>query len=199
MDAKTRFVDLDDASITENTRAAYPITHIPNIVPEGFAGNPTNIIMLTADAFGVMPPISKLTPEQAMYHFISGYTAKLAGTEKGVTEPQTTFSACFGAPFMPLHPSEYGNLLKEKIREHNVSCWLVNTGWSGGPYGVGSRMKNQLHPRHAQCGSGRKTERGRLPVKDPIFGLHIPQSCPECSRGSSQPAQHLAGQSRLRR
>lgn len=177
LDATTRFVDLDDASITENTRAAYPIKQIPNIVPEAMAGNPKNIIMLTADAFGVMPPISKLTPEQAMYHFISGYTAKLAGTEKGVTEPQTTFSACFGSPFMPLHPSEYGNLLKEKIRKHEVSCWLVNTGWSGGPYGIGSRMKI----KHTRAMLNAALE-GKLDnvdyQQDPIFGLHIPQSCP---------------------
>ncbi|MBF0644218.1 phosphoenolpyruvate carboxykinase [Desulfuromonas acetoxidans] len=178
MDATTRYVDLDDASITENTRAAYPISHIPNIVPEAQAGNPKNIIMLTADAFGVMPPISKLTPEQAMYHFISGYTAKLAGTEKGVTEPQTTFSACFGAPFMPLHPSEYGNLLKDKIREHNVSCWLVNTGWSGGPYGIGSRMK--IRYTRAMLNAALEGKLDKVDFEqDPIFGLHIPQSCPD--------------------
>ncbi|MCD6527140.1 MAG: phosphoenolpyruvate carboxykinase [Desulfuromonas sp.] len=178
MDATTRFVDLDDASITENTRAAYPTSQIPNIVPEAMAGNPKNIIMLTADAFGVMPPISKLTPEQAMYHFISGYTAKLAGTEKGVTEPQTTFSACFGAPFMPLHPSEYGNLLKEKIRKHEVSCWLVNTGWSGGPYGVGSRMK--IRYTRAMLNAALEGKLDKVDYQqDPIFGLHIPQSCPD--------------------
>ncbi|MBN2645597.1 MAG: phosphoenolpyruvate carboxykinase [Desulfuromonadaceae bacterium] len=178
LDATTRHIDLDDASITENTRAAYPITHIPNIVPELQAGIPKNIIMLTADAFGVMPPISKLTPEQAMYHFISGYTAKLAGTEKGVTEPQTTFSACFGAPFMPMHPSVYGNLLKEKIRENKVSCWLVNTGWSGGPYGVGSRMKIRYTRAMLNAALEGKLDDVAY-TQDPIFGLHIPQSCPD--------------------
>ena len=133
--------------------------------------------MLTADAFGVMPPISKLTPEQAMYHFISGYTAKLAGTEKGVTEPQTTFSACFGSPFMPLHPSEYGNMLKEKIRKHEVSCWLVNTGWSGGPYGIGSRMK--IKYTRAMLNAALEGKLDNVDYQqDPIFGLHIPQSCP---------------------
>ncbi|WP_282753539.1 phosphoenolpyruvate carboxykinase [Desulfuromonas thiophila] len=178
LDESSRHIDLDDASITENTRAAYPITHIPNIVPKLRAGHPRNIVMLTADAFGVMPPISRLTPEQAMYHFISGYTAKLAGTEKGVTEPQTTFSACFGAPFMPMHPSVYGNLLKDKIRRHEVACWLVNTGWSGGPYGIGSRMKIQ----HTRAMLNAALE-GRLDgvsfEQDPIFGLHIPTQCPD--------------------
>lgn len=178
MDASTRFVDLDDASVTENTRAAYPLKQIPNIVPEAMAGNPKNIIMLTADAFGVMPPISKLTPEQAMYHFISGYTAKLAGTEKGVTEPQTTFSSCFGSPFMPLHPSEYGKLLKEKIRKHEVSCWLVNTGWSGGPYGVGSRMKIKYTRAMLNAALEGKLDNVDYSA-DPIFGLSIPQSCPD--------------------
>lgn len=178
LDTATRFVDLDDASITENTRAAYPLQQIPNIVPESMAGNPKNIIMLTADAFGVMPPISKLTPEQAMYHFISGYTAKLAGTEKGVTEPQTTFSACFGSPFMPLHPSAYGNMLKEKIRQHEVSCWLVNTGWSGGPYGIGSRMKIKYTRAMLNAALEGKLNDVEY-VQDPFFGLSIPQSCPD--------------------
>ncbi|HEX8685466.1 MAG TPA: phosphoenolpyruvate carboxykinase (ATP), partial [Pyrinomonadaceae bacterium] len=130
-DPATRLPDLDDASRTENTRAAYPLTSIPNIVPEGYAGHPSNIIMLTADAFGVLPPVARLTPEQAMYHFLSGYTAKVAGTERGVTEPQATFSTCFGAPFMVLHPGVYADLLGRKIQEHAADCWLVNTGWSG--------------------------------------------------------------------
>jgi len=133
-------LDLDDGSLTENTRGAYPISYIPNSSETGRAGHPKNIIMLTADAFGVLPPIAKLTPSQAMYHFLSGYTAKVAGTEKGVTEPEATFSTCFGGPFMPRHPSEYGNLLRKLIAEHGVDCWLVNTGWTGGTYGVGSRM-----------------------------------------------------------
>ncbi|PZM09814.1 phosphoenolpyruvate carboxykinase [Rhizobium tubonense] len=132
--------DLDDGSLTENTRAAYPLHFIPNASESGMTGHPETIIMLTADAFGVMPPIARLTPDQAMYHFLSGYTAKVAGTEKGVTEPEATFSTCFGAPFMPRHPSEYGNLLKELIGRHGVKCWLVNTGWTGGAYGTGRRM-----------------------------------------------------------
>jgi len=132
--------DFDDSSLTENTRCAYPLDFIPNASPTGKGSQPKNIIMLTADAFGVMPPIARLTPAQAMYHFLSGYTAKVAGTEKGITEPEATFSTCFGAPFMPRHPSEYGNLLRTLIAEHKVDCWLVNTGWTGGPYGVGSRM-----------------------------------------------------------
>ena len=135
-----RVPDFDDGSLTENTRCAYPLDFIPNASDTGQAGHPKNIIMLTADAFGVMPPIARLTPAQAMYHFLSGYTAKVAGTEKGVTEPEATFSTCFGAPFMPRHPAEYGNLLKELIARHGVTCWLVNTGWTGGAHGVGSRM-----------------------------------------------------------
>lgn len=132
--------DFDDGALTENTRCAYPLDFIPNASPTGRGGQPKNIIMLTADAFGVMPPIAKLTPAQAMYHFLSGYTAKVAGTEKGITEPEATFSTCFGAPFMPRHPSQYGNLLRRLIGEHKVDCWLVNTGWTGGAYGKGSRM-----------------------------------------------------------
>ena len=134
-------LDLDDNSITENTRGAYPLEFIPNVTLSGKTNHPTNIIMLTADAFGVLPPISKLSPSQAMYHFLSGYTAKVAGTEMGLgKEPQATFSTCFGSPFMPRNPIEYGDLLKNKISEHNVNCWLVNTGWIGGVYGVGKRI-----------------------------------------------------------
>ncbi|MBC8129580.1 MAG: phosphoenolpyruvate carboxykinase [Rhizobiaceae bacterium] len=136
----TRIPDFDDKSLTENTRAAYPLHYIPNASPTGRAGHPKNIIMLTADAFGVLPPIARLTSAEAMYHFLSGYTAKVAGTEKGITEPEATFSTCFGAPFMPRHPSEYGNLLRDLIARHDVDCWLVNTGWTGGAYGTGSRM-----------------------------------------------------------
>ncbi|WP_164114356.1 phosphoenolpyruvate carboxykinase [Sphingorhabdus sp. Alg239-R122] len=140
MDAETRTLNLDDNSLAENTRGAYPIDFIPNTSEKNMGPVPKNIIMLTADAFGVLPPISRLTPEQAMYHFLSGYTAKVAGTEIGVTEPEATFSTCFGAPFMPRHPSVYGNLLKERIAKGGVTCWLVNTGWTGGKYGVGHRM-----------------------------------------------------------
>ncbi len=133
-------LDLDDNSLAENTRAAYPLSAIPNTSKENLGPVPSNVIMLTADAFGVLPPIARLTPDQAMYHFLSGYTAKVAGTEIGVTEPEATFSTCFGAPFMPRHPSVYGNLLKKRIAEGGVQCWLVNTGWTGGKYGVGNRM-----------------------------------------------------------
>ncbi|WP_192178338.1 phosphoenolpyruvate carboxykinase [Mesorhizobium amorphae] len=135
-----RVPDFDDGSLTENTRCAYPLDFIPNASKTGRASHPRNIIMLTADAFGVMPPIARLTPAQAMYHFLSGYTAKVAGTEKGVIEPEATFSTCFGAPFMPRHPSEYGNLLRDLIAGHDADCWLVNTGWTGGAHGTGRRM-----------------------------------------------------------
>jgi phosphoenolpyruvate carboxykinase (ATP) len=137
---ENRVPDFNDNSLTENTRSAYPLHFIPNASETGIAGHPKTIIMLTADAFGVLPPIARLTPEQAMYHFLSGYTAKVAGTEKGVTEPEATFSTCFGAPFMPRHPAEYGNLLRDLISRHQVDCWLVNTGWTGGAYGIGKRM-----------------------------------------------------------
>jgi phosphoenolpyruvate carboxykinase (ATP) len=178
-DSQTRHIDLDDASLTENTRAGYPLTHIKNIVPSGMAGHPKNLIMLTCDAFGVMPPISKLTPEQAMYHFLSGYTAKVAGTEKGIgSEPQTTFSTCFGAPFMPLPPTVYAKMLGEKIANHNVDSWLVNTGWSGGPYGVGSRMKIAF--TRAMIRAALNGSLATVPtMQDTTFGLHIPTSCPD--------------------
>ncbi|WP_424993209.1 phosphoenolpyruvate carboxykinase [Oceaniradius stylonematis] len=165
--------DFDNGSLTENTRCAYPLHFIPNASDTGNAGHPANIIMLTADAFGVMPPIAKLTPAQAMYHFLSGYTAKVAGTEKGVTEPEATFSTCFGAPFMPRHPSEYGNLLRELIAEHGVDCWLVNTGWTGGAYGVGQRM-----PIKATRALLRAALDGSLNAAefrtDPNFGFAVP-------------------------
>lgn len=170
---KTRQPDFDDTTLTENTRAAYPLHFVPNASDTGCSGHPKNIVMLTADAFGVMPPIAKLTPAQAMYHFLSGYTAKVAGTEKGVTEPQATFSTCFGAPFMPRHPSVYGNLLRKLIKEHNVNCWLMNTGWTGGKYGVGHRMPLN-HTRSlltaALTGKLNNTEFRR----DPVFGVEVP-------------------------
>ena len=173
----SRRIDLDDESFTENTRASYHITSIPNIVPSGMGGHPSNIIMLTCDAFGVLPPIAKLTSEQAMYHFLSGYTAKVAGTEAGITEPQATFSTCFGAPFMALHPSVYAELLGEKINKHKATCWLVNTGWSGGAYGVGSRMKISYSRALINAAID-----GTLDTisfeKEPFFGLNIPKSCP---------------------
>ena len=176
IDAHSRRVDLDDDTFTENTRAAYPLTHISNMVPEGKAGHPENVVMLTADAFGVLPPISKLTTEQAMYHFISGYTAKVAGTEKGVTEPKATFSTCFGAPFMVHHPTVYAELLGEKIRKHKAKCWLVNTGWTGGPYGTGSRMKIKYTRAMLNAALTGKLDNVET-VKDPFFNLSVPVSC----------------------
>ncbi|MDH4158223.1 MAG: phosphoenolpyruvate carboxykinase [candidate division Zixibacteria bacterium] len=177
-DPITRRLDLDDGSLTENTRAAYPLSHVPNALRESMAGHPANVIMLTADAFGVMPPIARLTPESAMYHFISGYTAKLAGTEKGVTEPQATFSACFGAPFMVLHPSRYAELLAQKIKRHKAACWLVNTGWTGGPYGVGSRMKIQYTRALLKAALDGSLSKVAYEV-DPVFGVEVPLACPE--------------------
>jgi phosphoenolpyruvate carboxykinase (ATP) len=185
-DDNTRAVDLDDATKTENTRASYPLASIPNIVPEGHAGHPRNIIMLTADAFGVLPPVSRLTPEQAMYHFLSGYTAKVAGTEKGIKEPEATFSTCFGAPFMVLHPGVYADLLGKKMAQHNAACWLVNTGWSGGPYGVGARMKisyTRAMIRAILNGS----LAGVATTPDPIFGVSVPVSCPDVPIDVLQP------------
>jgi phosphoenolpyruvate carboxykinase (ATP) len=175
-DTHWRKADLDDDTFTENTRAAYPITHIKNIVPEGTAGHPKNIIFLTADAFGTLPPISKLTPEQAMYHFLSGYTAKVAGTERGVTEPQATFSTCFGAPFMPLHPSVYAKILGEKIDLQQVNVWLVNTGWTGGPYGIGKRMSIKYTRALLHAALENKLDGVRYET-DPVFGLAVPEAC----------------------
>jgi phosphoenolpyruvate carboxykinase (ATP) len=201
----THEVDYDDTSITENTRASYPIEFIPNAKIPCVGGHPKNIIFLTCDAFGVLPPVSKLTPAQAMYHFISGYTAKVAGTEEGVTEPQTTFSACFGAAFMVWHPSKYAELLAEKMKTHQANAWLVNTGWIGGGPGVGSRIKlkytraiiDAIHSgelANAEC------------VTDPVFGIQVPKTCtgvpaeilvPEnCwtdKKAFAEKAKHLAG------
>lgn len=178
IDEKTRDVDYDDSSLTENTRCSYPIEYIPNAKIPCIGGHPKNIILLTCDAFGVLPPVSQLTPEQAMYHFISGYTAKVAGTEQGVTEPQATFSACFGAAFIVWHPSRYAELLAEKIRQHDSKVWLVNTGWSGGPYGVGRRFKLKytraiIDAIHDGSLVTQETYR------DPVFGVMIPRACPE--------------------
>ena len=176
-DPVTRLLDLDDEMRTVNTRAAYPLHYIDNAVPEKMGAHPRNIIMLTCDASGVMPPIARLTPEQAMYHFISGYTSKVSGTEIDLgKEPEITFSACFGAPFMVHHPNRYAELLKNKIRKHDVSCWLVNTGWTGGPYGIGKRMSIR-HTRTlldaALDGSLLKAEY----KTDPVFGFEVPQHC----------------------
>jgi phosphoenolpyruvate carboxykinase (ATP) len=173
-DAQGR-LDLTDQTFTENTRSCYPVHYIPNVELTGRGGMPKNLFMLTADAFGVLPPISKLTPSQAMYHFLSGYTARVAGTEKGMgSEPQATFSTCFGAPFLPRHPSVYGKLLESLIAEHNVACWLVNTGWTGGAYGTGHRMSikhTRALLRAALTGELEKTTYRR----DPFFGLAIPE------------------------
>ncbi len=185
-DAETREINLDDASKTENTRASYPLASIPNIVIAGHAGHPRNIIMLTADAFGVLPPVARLTSEQAMYHFLSGYTAKVAGTEKGIKEPEATFSTCFGAPFMVLHPGVYADLLGKKIAQHNAACWLVNTGWSGGPFGIGQRMKiSHTRAMIRAILNGKLADAETKP--DPVFGLNVPVSCPNVPAEVLQP------------
>ncbi len=178
MDPDTRRLDLDSDMFTENTRASYPITHIPNVARAGTGGQPKNILMLTADAFGVLPPIAKLSPQQAMYHFLSGYTAKVAGTERGVTEPQATFSACFGAPFMSRKPAVYAKMLGELISRNKVNVWLINTGWTGGPPGIGHRMKlahTRAMVRAALIGA---LDHSAF-TEHPIFGVHVPRSCPD--------------------
>jgi phosphoenolpyruvate carboxykinase (ATP) len=178
MDPQTRTLDLFDDSKTENTRSSYPIDFIPNIQPDGIGGQPDNVIMLTADAFGVLPPISRLTADQAMYHFLSGYTARVAGTEKGVTEPEATFSTCFGAPFMPRHPSVYAKMLGDRIEKSGAKCWLVNTGWSGGAYGTGERMKIAYTRAMVRAAlDGRLAEVSTS--ADPNFGVLVPENCPE--------------------
>jgi phosphoenolpyruvate carboxykinase (ATP) len=176
---RDRTADLDDGSLTENTRACYPLDFIPNASETGLANHPETVIMLTADAFGVLPPISRLTPEQAMYHFLSGYTARVAGTERGLgAEPQATFSTCFGGPFMPRHPSVYAEMLRDRIAHHKTTCWLVNTGWSGGAYGVGERI-SIAHTRAMV----RAALDGRLGTaglhRDEHFGLFSPDACPD--------------------
>ena len=183
---RTRELDLDSDRFTENTRGAYPLEFIGNADPTGIAGQPRNVVLLTADAFGVLPPIARLTHDQAAYHFISGYTAKLAGTEIGVKEPKATFSACFGAPFMPRHPGLYAGMLIERLAKGNVPVWLVNTGWTGGPYGTGERM-NINHTRAMV----RAALDGRLDdvptVEDPIFRVAVPVSCPDVPAEFLQP------------
>jgi phosphoenolpyruvate carboxykinase (ATP) len=177
IDPVTRVPNFDDASKTENTRCAYPLDFIPNASATGRAGIPKNIVMLTCDAFGVLPPIAKLTPAEAMYHFLSGYTAKVAGTEKGVKDPEATFSTCFGAPFMPRHPSEYGNLLRDLIAKHSVDCWLVNTGWTGGKYGTGRRMPIRVTRRLLTAALDGSLSRADF-RRDPYFGFAVPTSVP---------------------
>jgi phosphoenolpyruvate carboxykinase (ATP) len=178
LDPRTRELDLDSERFTENTRGAYPLDFIGNADPTGIAGNPKAVVFLTADAFGVLPPISKLTREQAAYHFISGYTAKLAGTEVGVKEPKATFSACFGAPFMPRHPGEYAKMLVERLEADDVPVWLVNTGWTGGPVGVGNRM-NIGHTRAMVRAALEGTLDGVETRVDPNFGVEVPLTCPD--------------------
>ncbi|MET0029606.1 MAG: phosphoenolpyruvate carboxykinase [Candidatus Thiodiazotropha sp.] len=177
MTANTRRLDLDDGSLTENTRGAYHISAIPNATLDGVGGHPDTIIMLTADAFGVLPPVSRLDPAQAMYHFISGYTARVAGTEKGVTEPSPVFSACYGAPFMPLHPQRYAKLLGERINQYNSRVWLINTGWTGGPYGVGERMPIPHTRAMVNAVLDGKLDDVEMRT-DPIFGVQVPIEVP---------------------
>ena len=173
----TNKINFEDGSITENTRVSYPLDFISNALEPSIGGLPKNIFFLTCDAFGVLPPISKLTPGQAMYQFISGYTAKVAGTETGITEPKPTFSACFGAPFLPLHPGKYAHMLGKKMQEHKVNVWMINTGWTGGPYGIGSRMK--LKFTRAMITAALNGELNSVQFeKDPIFGVAIPKECP---------------------
>ena len=177
MDPETRVPDFDDASITQNTRGSYPLHFIPNADASGQGGHPNNLIFLTCDAFGVMPPIAALTPEQAMYHFLSGYTAKVAGTERGISEPQATFSACFGEPFMVRHPAEYARMLGEKIRTHGARCWLVNTGWTGGAYGNGERMPLAYTRAMVDAALGGQLDDAPTET-DPTFGFAVPTAVP---------------------
>ncbi len=174
-DSASRLLDLDSARLTENTRSSYPITHLRNCDPGGVAGHPKDIVFLTCDAFGVLPPLARLSGAQAMYHFLSGYTAKVAGTERGVTEPSATFSPCFGGPFLPLHPGTYARMLGEKLAHHRARVWLVNTGWSGGGFGTGSRMKLGLTRRMVQAALSGELE-GTAATPDPVFGLAIPDA-----------------------
>ncbi|MGB0717153.1 MAG: phosphoenolpyruvate carboxykinase (ATP) [Phycisphaerae bacterium] len=177
VDPGSRLPDYECDELTENTRAAYPVEHIDGAVIPGVGGHPSNVLFLTCDAFGVLPPISRLTPAQAMYHFLSGYTAKVAGTESGVVEPQVTFSACFGAPFLPLKPGYYAQMLGERLAKHEAKCWLVNTGWSGGGVGVGQRMRLSHTRAMVQAALSGALD-GVNYSEDPVFGLHVPQECP---------------------
>ncbi len=186
LDLDDRSPMFDEDTITENTRASYPIDYIPNHEPGGQGGHPKTVIFLTADAFGVLPPIARLTPRQAMYHFLSGYTAKVAGTERGVTEPSATFSSCFGAPFLPRHPGVYAKMLGEKIAKHGASVWLVNTGWTGGAYGTGSRMK-LAHTRSMVRAALAGALDGATFRKDPVFGFEVPAAVPDVPAGILEP------------
>ena len=186
MDIEERRIDLNDATLTENTRASYPLSSIPRVAPHGAVGHPKHIVMLTADAFGVLPPISSMSTDQAMYHFLSGYTAKVAGTERGIVEPQATFSTCFGGPFMALAPSVYAKLLGEKVATHNVRVWLVNTGWTGGPYGTGRRMDIGHTKAMLRAALSGKLDDIEM-REDPVFGLRVPRSCPDVPPGVLDP------------
>jgi phosphoenolpyruvate carboxykinase (ATP) len=192
LDPVTRVPDFDDGRLTENTRSAYPMEFIPNASSTGVAGHPKNLVMLAADAFGVLPPIARLSPSQAMYHFLSGYTAKVAGTEKGLgTEPQATFSTCFGAPFMPRHPSTYGNMLRDLIARHKVDCWLVNTGWTGGRFGVGSRMP--IKATRALLDAALSGVLASQPMRnDPLFGFQVPTALPSVDPAILNPRETWA-------
>lgn len=176
MDEETRELDYANASLTENTRVGYPVTYIPNCVAPGIGGHPKTVIFLTADAFGVLPPISKLDKDMAMYHFVSGYTSKLAGTERGIIEPQATFSTCFAAPFLPLHPSVYAELLGKRITEHETNVYLINTGWSGGPYGVGKRISLKYTRAMVSAALSGELEGCRYEL-DPVFNINVPLTC----------------------
>lgn len=188
LDPASRRVDLDDKTFTENTRAAYPLTSLPNIQPNGQGGHPNHVIMLTADAFGVLPPVSRLTPDQAMYHFLSGYTAKLAGTERGLTAPQATFSACFGEPFMVLDPVIYAQMLGEKLAKTGAQCWLVNTGWTGGPHGEGERMP--IRETRAIIDRILANDLNETPTRtDEVFGLEVPIDIPRVNKDRLNPRE----------
>ncbi len=185
-DKETKELDFEDDSLTPNMRCAYPLDYISNASETGLGGHPKNIIMLTCDAFGVLPPIARLTPAQAMYHFLSGFTSKMAGTERGVTEPQPVFSTCFGAPFMPRRPEVYGNLLRDKIAKHGATCWLVNTGWTGGAYGTGSRMPIKATRALLTAALDGSLNEATF-RKDPNFGFDVPVTVPGVDAGLLDP------------
>lgn len=186
IDINSRIADYENQSITENTRTAYPIDYIPNALVPSVGGHPKTVVFLTADAFGVLPPISKLTKEQAMYHFLSGYTSKLAGTERGITEPQATFSTCFGSPFLPLSPLVYAKLLGEQLEKHNTNVFLINTGWSGGPYGVGKRMKLSYTRAMVTAATEGRLDNVNYEL-DEIFNVYVPTECPNVPSEVLQP------------
>ena len=191
IDLDTRQLDLDDDSVTENTRGSYPLSGLLNADPTGIAPPPNNIFFLTADAFGIIPPISRLTPEQTEYHFLSGYTAKVAGTERGIVEPRAAFSPCFGAPFMPLPPRVYAGMLARKLEGAGVNVWLVNTGWTGGPYGVGHRM--EIGYTRAMVRAALDGTLARIPTEtDPVFGVQVPVECPGVPSEGLRPRESWA-------